>query len=431
MTRFVLRLGRYTLLVAITIVATLVMWWVSQKNENGSALTADGAISPTPLVAAPKAMVYATPAVAELREVTVRYSGKIRAWETYTLGFEIAGRVAALGQNSAGGELDDGDRVEGGQILARLDDRILRAQQSEAVAQFELAASDLERSRRVRERTPGALAEGDFQNDLTQHALAKARQEIATKNLEDAVLKSPITGSIVRRMVEVGESVNPHATIFEVVENDKLRLVVNVPEARVRELELRRRQVEAAQREGIIGPDAIFRARVRLEGTDLYGNPWPSIDAEVYHIAQVADETTGLFEVEVLIPNDEGLLRPGMVATADLVTDRILAYEAPEPSVLFRVGEAYLFTLEAEQAPRQVMFWDLGPEEVYRARRVPLSDWVDQGEKILLPADQYELGTIVTRGQQRLRDGQLVRVVAPLKESDETEPDPVSVAGKH
>ena len=45
------------------------------------------------------------------------------------------------------------------------------------------------------------------------------------------------------------------------------------------------------------------------------------IDAEVYHIAEVADEQTGLFEVEVLIPNDQGLLRPGMVATADLVTD--------------------------------------------------------------------------------------------------------------
>ena len=429
MTRYLLKITRILILLGITVMATGVMWWVSRPGDEASVLAAAGNTASAPLIATPKALVYATPVEPKLCDITVRYSGKIRPWETYTLGFEIPGRVSQLGQNELGRELDDGDRVEAGQMIARLDDRILRAQQSEAVAQYELAESDLQRSRRVREISPGALADADFQNDLTQVALAKARQEIAFKNLEDAVLLSPISGAIVRRMVEVGESVNPHATIFEVVENDKLRLVVNVPEARVRELELRRRAVKQAQAEGKTGPEATFIAHVRLEGADVYGNPWPTIDAEVYHIAEIADSITGLFEVEVLIPNEEGLLRPGMVATADLVTDRIMAYETPESSVLFRPGETYLFTVEPKEAPMQVMFWELGQAEVLRARRIELSEWVDQGEVVLLPADKYSLSGIVTRGQQRLRDGQLVRISEPSQpKSDQTEE--VSVAAK-
>ena len=425
MTRLLLSFGRYTFLVAVTLLATLVMWWVSRPNTEGVALAQDSDIAPAPVAAQPKSRVFATTIEPAWCDVTVRYSGKIRPWENYTLGFEIGGRVAELGQNEEGGELDDGDRVSAGQVIARLDDRILRARQSEAVAQYELAASDLARSRRVRELSPGALAESDFQNDLTQVALTKAMQEIAIKNLEDAVLRSPVNGAIVRRMVEVGESVNPHAHIFEIVENDKLRLVVNVPEARVRELELRRRAVAASRRNGT---NEEFTAMVRLEGSDIYGKPWPEIRAEVHHIAEVADQVTGLFEIEILIPNDDGLLRPGMVATAEIVTDKILAYEVPESSILFRQGQTYLFTLDEEPADMKVMFWDVDQTTVHRARRVELNDLVDQGDKILLPSHVNEVASVVTRGQQRLRDGQLVRVVGGL---DPRPTEPASVAERN
>ncbi|MEN0110374.1 MAG: hypothetical protein AAF805_06585, partial [Planctomycetota bacterium] len=200
------------------------------------------------------------------------------------------------------------------------------------------------------------------------------------------------------------------------VENDRLRLVVNVPEARVRELELRRRHVEAVRRgeETAVDPEcAVFRANVRLEGTDLFGNEWESIPAEVYRIAESADAVTGLFEVEVEIPNGDGLLRPGMVATSQIVTDRIYAYSAPETAVLFRSGQTYAFTIDRESAPLEVMYWDVGETPLDRARRVELTRWIDQGDRILIPADGGELSGLVVRGQQRLRDGQLVRVVNP------------------
>ena len=414
MTKRLAKIGRTAFLLALTAGACVVMWWVSQPTAEDATLRGLGPVTAPAKAAQPRALVEVAPVSPAVREVTIRYSGKIEAWETYSLGFEVPGRVAELGADAAGDPLDDGDRVSAGQVLARLDDRVYRAQLSEAVAQFELAASDLQRSRRVRENSPGAISEADFQNDVTRVAQAKAAQAIAEKNLQDAVLTTPVSGTIVRRMVEAGESVGAHEVVFEVVENDRLRLVVNVPEARVRELELRRREVQRLRRSEAPPPDpeaAVFRARVRLEGADLYGKPWPSIEAEVYRVAETADPVTGLFEVEVAIDNREGLYRPGMVATAEVVTDRLLAYEAPEPAVMFRDGTAYLFTVDDESTPLSVMFWDAASTSVQRARRIVLQRWVDQGDHLLIPADDVTIDSVVTRGQQRLRDGQLVRPV--------------------
>lgn len=423
MTRWMLKIGHYGFLVLLTLGACGVMWWVSRPSDAGAVFGNANRIASVPVAAEPKTPVYVDRVEPKWCDVTLRHSGKIQAWETYSLGFEIGGRVAELGENAAGEALDDGDRVEAGQLLARLDDRVLRALQGEAVANFELAASDMERSRRLRDRSPDAISEADFQADLTQMALMKARQEVVFKNLEDAAIISPISGSIVKRFVEVGESVSPNTVIFEIVQNHRLRLIVNVPESRIRELELRRRQVIAAKSGEVAVTDPeekVFRARVQLAGKNVYGQPWPPINAEVYRIAEVADTTTGLFEVEVLIPNEEGLLRPGMVATAEIVTSRILAYEIPEPAVLFRSSQTYLFSVETEPSDMKVMFWDVGESSTQRAKRHNLAVWIDQGETVLLPVTSIELEAIVTRGQQRLRNGQLVRVLEQDKETTAT-----------
>lgn len=403
-------MGRFTFLVLLTVAACGVMWWSARKTDEADAIAAAADIAPPALAAQPRTLVQALMVVPAVHDVVVRYSGKIQAWETYSLGFEVSGRVATLGENAAGEPLDDGDRVDKGQLLARLDDRIFRARLAESVANFEMAASDVERGRRARD----AITEAEFQTFVTTRAQAQAAQEIAEKNLDDSVLTSPISGTIARRMVEAGESVAAHEVIFELVENDRLRLVVNIPEARVRELETRRRQVAEAKSGSATNSDpesGVFRAYVQLEGRDLYGKEWPAIEAEVYRVAERADPATGLFELEIAIDNSEGMLRPGMVATAGIVTDRVLAYSAPEAAVLFRQGQTYLYTVDNEPSETPVMFWEVGETQVQRARRVDLRRWIDQGETILLPVDAVDLAAVVVRGQERLRDGQLVRLV--------------------
>ncbi|TWT67592.1 Toluene efflux pump periplasmic linker protein TtgA precursor [Posidoniimonas polymericola] len=413
MTEVAKKVGQYVVLIVITVFACGVMWYVSSR---GAGVHDEGAGVARPAVAArSKALVSVAAIRPEVTELTVKQSGKIRAWEDYSLGFETAGRVLELGLNDRGEPLDEGDQVQAGQMLARLDDRIYAARRAEAVANLEQAASDLRRDRRLFEQGRGALTEAEYQDTLTRQAVAKAQLEVATKNLEDSVLVSPVNGTISRRMIEAGESVAAHSTVFEVVENDNLLLVVDVPESRVRELEARMREVRQASSDNrTTDPEEkVFRARVHLEGRDAFGNRPPAIDAEVHQIAQVADDRTKLFEVEVRIDNSERLLRPGMVATAELVTKRILAYRVPDVAVMFRGGAAFLFTVREEPTPVEALFWQVGQADLRVANRVDLDQWVDQGEAIIVPAENLELRPVVTRGQQRLTDGQFVRVVNP------------------
>ncbi len=149
---------------------------------------------------------------------------------------------------------------------------------------------------------------------------------------------------------------------------------------------------------------------MNLESRDRFGRELPAIEAQVYRIAELADPRTGLFEVEIRVPNDEQVLRSGMVATAEVVVDRISAYRLPESAVLFRDDDTYVFGLDEADEPLQVMFWQVDKIPLETARRIPLSEWIDQGDELLVPSTSVELDRVVVRGQQRLSDGQHVRV---------------------
>lgn len=421
MKRFLLSILRYSVLVAVTALsAVALLLWAGQRNR-GDADAGQADASPLPTIAQPKAPVAVMPIAPQWCELTSRFTGKIRPWETYTLAFEVGGRVVALGEDERGVTLDDGHRVRAGQMLARVDERVFLARQSETAAQLEEAVSNLNRARQNRERSPDSMSDTEFQQFITAAALAKAQHVVALKNLDDAILKSPVDAVISRRLVNAGESVTPGQAAFELVQTRDVLLVVDVPESQIRELELRSRAIAARRQRtggasgtqvtGTAGDDDVFRAYVALAGRDRFGRPWPPIDGEVRRIAEVADPRTGLFEVEVRMPNKDGLLRPGMVATARIVTDQILGYCIPETAVLFREGKVYLFTTDERPAAVQTLFWKIASGSVIRARRVDVGQWIDQGPSIIVPAGAVELQSVVLRGQQRLADGQLVRVV--------------------
>lgn len=401
----------YVVLIAVTIAAVWVMWKLSSK-EDLSATQKKLVQRRLPPVAASKALVEIEPLQVQMCEIFSTFSGKIRAWETYQIGFEVPGRVAALGQNDLGHELDEGDKVSKGQVLATLDQRVYQAQEREAAARVAQASSDLERAERVRQSNPAAITESEIQSLATNQALAEAQHEVTVKNLEDATLRSPVDATISKRMVKQGESVTAHQQVFELVQNGDVLLVVDVPESQIRELEARQRRIDEQS-----GPNGSadsqrekFRAHVRLEGRNRFGNPWPPLLGEVFHIAEVADPRTGLFEVEVRLSNAERLLRPGMVATADLVTDRIPGYRVPAEAIIYRGRRAHLFTVKSEPTEMELLYWELGPTELHRAYQVNLDKWVDQGPYVVLPASDVKLDSVVVRGHLRLADKQAVRV---------------------
>jgi len=310
-------------------------------------------------------------------EITDSYSGMLRPLERFSLGFEIAGRLVALGTNEAGKPLDEGDRVAAGGVLARLDDRVLLARLKEAKARREQAQSNMRRAQELKDRPTKVITETEYQDRVTELALAEAQFESSEKNLEDATLVSPVAGVISKRRINVGESVNPQQTIIEIIQVNELLLVAGVPEAYVGE-------IRTGQ---TVHVELLARNRFRRKRSDLSGR--------VYRVAEAADDSTGLFDVEILISNSQGKLKPGLIALAHIVVAEVQGFRVPMTSAVFRDEETFLFTVD----------------ELHKAHRLNLTDWIEQGPDMILRELPPTQRRVVVRGQHRLVEGRTVRLV--------------------
>jgi membrane fusion protein (multidrug efflux system) len=342
----------------------------------------DRVVPPTPVVAKEISL--------EPVEIIDSYSGMIHPMERFSLGFEIVGRVETLGADEAARPWDEGDRVTEGDVLARLDDRVLAARLKEAEAELERSQADFNRAEELKRRQPGAISESEFSQLVAAKKLAQARFDMAEKSLLDATLRSPVTGVISKRMVNAGESVGPQQPVFEILEIDEVLLIVGVPEAFVGQLRLDQ------------------TARVELFARDRFGRRQPAIDGRVYRVAEAADDSTGLFGVEVLVDNRQWRLKPGQIGVAHIVVDRIQGFRVPVTSAVFRGDRTLLFAVGEDD----------------KAHSYPLSHWIEQGPDLILSELPPEYRRVVVRGQHRLVDGRSVALVGWDKDVPaEREPD--------
>ncbi len=411
-------IARLAFLLTLTVAAVFAMLLINQWTAGAPEAVAPASQEPS---IQELAVVAAKRFAPETIDIYDTYAGLLEPWERYTLGFEMAGRVLTLGNDIQDQPLDQGSRVEQGTVLARLDDRILKARLTEAEAAREQADNHYRRAQQLKERGNSAISATDLEDRWTAKLQAEARYEMAVKNLEDATLRSPATGYIARRQILAGESVSPHQPAFELVESDRLLLVLGVPESRMPEILGRWREVRNGSAQG-----EAFQAHVELVGRDRFGQPWPRLSGRVYRVSETADDKTGLFEVEVEVANAEQRLKPGMVARAQLVIGQVQGYRIPSPAVLFRSDQAYLFKLQEDE--RQTLASSTSETEaVYPVQRVPLARWSEQGPDVIVPQATENPLSVVVRGQRRLVDGQRVRVIAWQADDEPTLPADVSV----
>ena len=326
-------------------------------------------------------------------EITDAYSGMIRPRERFSLGFEIAGRVAELGVNQGprrqGKSLDEGDRVGAGDVLARLDDRVLRARLEEAKAQLdrakaqnveynallEKAQSDMGRAEELKRRGGRVITAADYQDTVSKLAVAEAQTsagraqlavalaqlQTANKNLEDSTLLSPVSGVISKRYVNAGESVNPQQIVMEIIQVDEVLLVIGVPEAYVG-------AIRAGQ-----------QVHVELLARDRFGRKRPTTQGSVFQVAEAADQTTGLFDVEIVLSNPRRDWKPGLIALARIVVDEVQGFRIPMSCAVFRKDQTYLFLLDEVAKDG-------------KAHRLGLRDWIEEGSDLVVPLGSAALG---------------------------------------
>jgi multidrug efflux system membrane fusion protein len=329
-------------------------------------------------------------------DAVARYSGVIEPAAQVDMAFRVGGYVETLGQapDAAGARrvLDKGDFVRKGSVLARIrsvdyTQRVLtsRAVIQEAESEARLAAADLERSTRLYESKAITKAEYDAKLARAEYAKAnveasRAREQEAAISLDDTVLRAPMDGVILARQVEVGGLVSPGQRAFTIADTKSVKVVFGAPHARVEQLAL------GTELTVQLEDDADLNARAPLY-------------AHITRVAPSADSLGRVFAIEATLPNADGALRPGSVASVQLpdARENVATMLVPLSAVVRSPEHGHkfaVFVLEGnehdEHAPARLSGVQLG--EVL-GNSVSVLSGLSNGQRV------------VTLGSTLLRDG--------------------------
>ena len=282
--------------------------------------------------------------------------GSLRSDESTVISAEVAGRVAQI-------NFKEGQPVTKGQILVNLDDEVAQAELAQAQANLALAKSRYERSNRL--QTAGfvsAEAREDAQNQLK---LQEAAIKVAQAKLDKTVIEAPFDGVIGLRSVSIGEYVTPGQAIAPLEAVNTLKVDFRLPERYIANVEL----------------DQTLELQVDARPGQLF-------EGKVYAISPLIEEGGRSILVRARVDNANGLLRPGMFARVQLITDESMAVVVPEASLSPSGRTQYVYRIAEGQAERVAI--EIGE------RRAGLVE-VLRG---LQPGDQ-----VVASGLQRMRPG--------------------------
>jgi len=414
------RIGKLVGLFVVTVFAVAVMYVSGGRNTfSFDTSVEENAESSADQVAETVSPVIVTAIEKQPIEILDSYAGTITPLERFSLAFQVAGQIESLGNSSTSRMLDVGDYVEKGQVLATLDRRILNSRRDEAAATLELAQTEYQRLSKLKERSPGAVTQTSYQQASRELAVSTAMLQISEKNLEDAVLVAPVSGVISQRMINPGESIDRNQMAFELVQVDHVLLSVGVPESRIVAIQ---RRFNATKLDSATKPSNVpghkrseFPVYVRRYETSANLEPDVVLNGTVYRIAETADDDNGLFKVEVLLENTNRLLKPGLVAKAELVVDVVSGYRIPVNSVVYHAGSASLFfaTIPDDKPEVAVDFVGLPVAQAtnFVAHQVPMSRAIEQGQFFIVPDLPSDLDLLVTKGQHRLVEGKPLEII--------------------
>jgi len=341
-----------------------------------AALAACGKTGPAPAHAVPVLVVHPDPA----GEAVSAYPGEVRAREEAALSFRVGGNLLRR-------QVDAGQRVRKGQLLAELDVADYALQARAAQAQYAAAEADLVRARDDQKRYAALAAQQLVSRSAldTQTAALKAAQgqadaarsnlDVARNQAAYAQLRAPQDGVIASRQAEAGQVVAAGQTIYALAADGAREVAIALPESRIR--------------------DFTVGQAVEVELWSQPGRRWPGTLRE---IAPAADAQARTYATRVsLAPQALDAVELGQSARV-FVHVRDGALQVP------------LAAVQPGASPQQAGVWVVDPARgVVRLREVALGAYGADSVPVLSGLEAGDW--VVAAGGHLLREGQQVMAV--------------------
>ena len=306
-------------------------------------------------------------------DILAVYSGTapIEAFADATVIAKVGGEVQAI-------LVEEGDDVESGDVLARLDGDRLGLEMEQAEANLRKLQRDYQRNVDLNER--GLISTGDFEKIQYEMEALQATFDLAKLELSYTEIRAPIDGVISERFIKLGNTIDVNAPTFQVTSLEPLISYLHVPEREYRRINP--------------GQDAVIHIDA-LAGKQF--------GATVSRVSPVVDPDTGTFKISIEVTDPSRRLKPGMFGRINIVYDmHANAMQIPRSAIIEEAGQSAVYVIDDNVAERRVI----------------VTGYADSGQiEVLKGLDETE--AFVTVGQTSLKNGSKVSIINAA-EIDET-----------
>jgi multidrug efflux system membrane fusion protein len=313
-----------------------------------------------------------------VRARTLTYSGVVRPRIESAIGFRVAGKIVERLVNV-------GDRVEVGQLIARLDESDLQLAENSAKAAIasarsrrDVASDNFERGKALLPQAIISQQAYDTRRNELDAAVsmldsAEAQLRLATNAVEYATLKADKAGIVTAVMGEPGQVVSAGQTVITLAQAGETEIAVAIPEQ-----------------------DSGHLAIGQPAKITLWAGPRVSIEGRIREIAGQADPASRTYAIRISVREAPPIMRLGMTATVALrIDDEAAAVVVPVAALTESDGSPVVFVVEPTS-------------RTVRKTPVTAAGMAEDGVRItggLSPGD-----LVVVAGAQFLRDHMRVRL---------------------
>jgi membrane fusion protein (multidrug efflux system) len=253
----------------------------------------------------------------------------------------------------------EGAAIAKGALMVNISTGMLRVRRDQARSDYTLAQSELSRADKLAEKKLIAPAELDQVRNRREAAFHAMR--LAQIELDKSIVRAPLAGVVKTKAVSVGEYLAKGEAIGEILSVRKLKARITVPENDIRYFSTEKRVT--ARLDAL--PDERFEGTVTTVGIE-------------------ADPANRSFPVEIEIGNEQGRMRPGMLARVEvnLVSHRGQLL-IPRHSVLEREGRRIVYVIENGQAVERTIGTGASADN-----QVQVLNGLSEGDELIVTGQQ-------------------------------------------